>query len=252
MIVANYILHYGCDYLAYSVKSIYDHVDKIFVVYTDQPSHGHGTNLLNPETRADVMDALYVFGDPGNKIHVVDGRYAHEGQHRGVVGKHYGAADLILVVDADEIWHENTIGRIIEYCLKTTDVSCFKMPFIHFWRSFKYHLTDPCMPDRLYAPKRTASYGTYRCVPAEFGPVFHFGYAREERFIKYKIDIHGHKGEWRPEWFESKFKAWPMDRSMSDLHPTCHQNFWGVAKPFELENLPNVLKTHPYYTKDII
>jgi len=250
MIVANYILHYGMDYLGWSVKSIYDHVDKIFVVYTDQPSHGQGTNLKNLDSREDVMKSLYLFGDPKGKIQVVDGRFPNEGEHRNVVGKHFGTADLILVVDADEVWHENTIGKVISYCQNTPGIHCFKMPFIHFWRSFRYYLSDPSMPDRLIAPKQPP--GTYRCVPKEFGPVFHFGYAREEKFIKYKIDIHGHKNEWRPEWFEQRFRAWPANRAMSDLHPTCHHSFWGVAQPFDVNNLPSVLRSHPYYTRDII
>ena len=249
MIVANYIIHYGNDYLSYSVKSIYDHVDKIFVVYTNHPSHGHGTNLVNPETRADIMYALYAFGDPKNKIEVVDGTFANEGQHRSVVGKHYSHADLILVVDADEVWHENTITKVIPWCLNHPNANCFKMSFIHFWRSFKYVLKDPCTPDRLICPKKRQGIAY---PPPEFGPVFHFGYAREERFIKYKIDIHGHKGEWRNDWFESKFKAWPANRNIGDVHPTCHYNFWGVPQPFDLNGLPSVLKTHPYYNLDII
>ena len=249
MIVANYIIHYGYDYLPYSVKSIYDHVDKIFVVYTAHPSHGQGTKQVNPETRAEVINSLYLFGDPKNKIEVVDGTFANEGQHRSVINKHYPHSDLTLIVDADEIWHENTISKVIPWC-QSQPAHCFKMSFIHFWRSFKYVLRDPCYPDRLFKPK--VAQGSIAYIPAEFGPVFHFGYAREERFIRYKIDIHGHKNEWRHDWFESKFRAWPTNRQIGDVHPTCHQNFWGVPQPFDLNDLPSVLKTHPYYNLDVI
>lgn len=248
MIIANYIVHYGSDYLGYSVKSIYDQVDEIFVAYTDQPSHGHGTNLKNPDSKDDVRNALFAFGDPKNKIKWHEGRYHNEGQHRDQIYKIYPTANLIVVADTDEIWNENTLTKSIEFALKQ-NVRTVRMSFIHFWRSFKYYVQDECMPDRFYLPGKPDGFAY---VPKEFGPVLHFGYAREERFIKYKIDIHGHKGEWRQDWFEGKFKAWPNNRQMSDLHPTCHRDFWKTPKEYDINTLPPVLKQHPYFTRDII
>ena len=62
MIIAYYPIHYGSDYLGYSIKSIYDRVDQIHILYAKKPSHGHGTDLNNPDTFDKLKEASLQFG----------------------------------------------------------------------------------------------------------------------------------------------------------------------------------------------
>ncbi len=39
------IVHYGADYLGYALKSIYDNVDQMHVIYTPHPSHGYRIDI---------------------------------------------------------------------------------------------------------------------------------------------------------------------------------------------------------------
>ena len=41
--IAFYALHYGREYLAWSVRSVQDAVDEIHVLYSDRPTFGHQT-----------------------------------------------------------------------------------------------------------------------------------------------------------------------------------------------------------------
>lgn len=246
MILAHYIVHYGSDYIGYSIKSVYNQVDKIFVNYTGSPSHGHSTNLKNPDSKEMVLDAIKS-ADPQNKVDLFEGKYSFEGQHRNTVFEKYPNADVIVTVDADEIWDESTLQKCIEF-VRNSNHKRYVMWFIHFWRSLGYYVTDEMVPVRFHKPKATIDDFAY--VPREYGTVYHFGYAREPKHIKYKLDIHGHKGEWRKEWYDEIFMKWPEDREMKNLHPT-NAAPW-VAMPYDKTKLPPVMRSHPYYNMDVI
>jgi len=105
MIIAFYALHYGSDYLGWSIKSIYDFVDKIYILHTEKPSYGHVSNLSNPDNMQKLIASANLFGDPKGKIKWIDGYWSNEVEHR----KHVLQAtsndnpDMILTVDSDEI-----------------------------------------------------------------------------------------------------------------------------------------------------
>lgn len=65
------VLHYGADYLPYALRSVYDQVDQLHIIYTPQPSHGYQTDTPPPETRDELIKAAYTY-DPDNKINWYD------------------------------------------------------------------------------------------------------------------------------------------------------------------------------------
>lgn len=91
------ILHYGLDYVGSALRSVYDHVDTIHVVYSAHPSHGTQTNLTPPDSREDLMAAALDVG-PKVQWHDVD-RFWTEGPHRDYALSLCNG-DLALVVDA--------------------------------------------------------------------------------------------------------------------------------------------------------
>lgn len=243
MRIAYYALHYGSDYLGWSIRSIYDHVDQIHILYTDKPSHGHSSPLPNPDSREKLKKSSLTFGDPGNKIKWHEGHWGWEGQQRDTIfeiAKREGA-DTVLVVDADEIWPEDVIKKALE----EGDASPVRNNLIRmhtFWRSFSWTCTDEMMPVRLIYPNKPVG------VKYLSGRVLHFGYARSVEDVQYKISCHGHKGEWRSEWFD-RYRTWPASGN-NDLHPTCRDT-WN-AQPYDKTQLPEYMKSHPYYDKEVI
>jgi hypothetical protein len=243
MIIAYYPIHYGSDYLGYSIKSIYDRVDQIHILYAQNPSHGHGTNLKNPDTFDKLLEASSQFGDPQNKIVWHHGEWPYEGAQRDTINKIASKvnADMILAVDADEIWDENVLDQAITTAFQNNKkFNLIRM--LTFWRCFNKVVTDEMCPNRIILPK--AEEGTNYLT----GRVHHFGYARTIENIEYKMSIHGHKNEWRKEWIDI-YKNWPHSRN-TDLHPTC-ENMWTV-EDFDKTTLPDFMHQHPYYDLEII
>lgn len=243
MLIAYYALHYGADYLAWSIRSIYPFVDQIHILYTDKPSHGQTSPLICPDTKEMLEAEAVRFGDPQNKIRWSAGSWHKEGDHRDTIYSiaQREDADAILVVDADEIWRP----EILQSALKHGEESgvrthCIRM--LTFWRSFDWVCHDEMMPVRLIYPKRPSG------VSYLEGRVLHFGYARKIADVEYKITCHGHKNEWRNEWID-RYRNWPQGGN-EDLHPTC-KDTW-TAIPYDRTLIAPQMSDHPYWDVSII
>jgi len=239
--------HYGSDYLGWAIKSVYPFVDEAWVVYSEKPSHGHGTALTNPDSREAVKESLYRFGDPEDKIKWTKGTWAHEGHHRQeayTIARKRGA-DMIVVVDADEVWQPQGLQDAIKAARDDPAKLC-KAHMVHFWRSFDWVCRDGMTPDRV---RCLGASKEIKYLPTGKNPIYHFGYARELKHIKYKIAIHGHKAEWRKDWLE-RYSRWRPGCDMKDVHPTC-KDIW-TPMEFDKTTLPEWMRDHPYYDKRLI
>lgn len=239
-------LLYGADYLGYAIRSVAPSVDQWVVAYSPVGSHGHQADVICPEDetelRAIAEDACAASGVP---LLWYSGRWQYEGQQRDSVFQMVPDADLVIVVDADEVWEPMAVQAAIHQGWRMKARHGL-VRFQHFWRSFGWVCHDPAMPVRIIRPE-FANDTAYLDVPC----VNHFGYARKPADIWYKIQTHGHKSEWRPEWYEQTFLPWrPGNGRNSDLHPT-NRDFW-TAEPFDRAQLPDVLHDHPYYGLEMI
>jgi len=234
------VLHYGLDYLPYAIKSVYDHVDRFHVVYSPHPSHGSRTNTPPPETRSELHAAAMSAG-PKVVWHDVDA-FWEEGQHRDYA-RSLCKGDLVLVVDADEVWDGAVLEDLLRFAYDgaqwETRVTC-KTP----WRSFSWLCEDPMQPARVYKPGGTG----YAAYPMDRGWFWHFGYAVRTEIMAYKWLIHGHRVELMPNWFEEKWEPWPP---VDDVHPTCRDNTWDPV-PFDKERLPALMRGHPFWDMEPI
>jgi len=247
---AGMILHYGADYCGYAVRSVYDHVEKIVVYFTNDPSHGHGPGMLQrPETEEQILTALHAF-DKDRKIEVVKGRWNDEGAHRNAMEDHCfrAGADEIIVLDADEIWPESYLLHCLERS-RSSGARDLLVHMNHFYRSMHMACREPCVPRRIVrrdgAPKSIAY--ADRLDPS----VLHFGYAQHSSLIAYKMSIHGHKNEIRSRWLQDIFMAWPNVRK--DVHPTCTlPEGWWNPEPFDKAMMPQFMQSHPFFNLDVI
>jgi hypothetical protein len=246
--IAYTALHYGSDYLDWAIQSIIDHVDEYHVLYSAVGSHGHRTDVPNPDTR----EQLYALASDaaGSKLIWHDGEWAHEGYQRDSIHTYAPDADVILVLDADEIWSEqlahNLIANVADGAFN--HAKRVRIPIIHYWRSFyRCVLHDPAYPERIILPRHQGATVT-ATVPA-LRPINHMGYAQRSEIVEYKQHTHGHKGEWRKDdWFNSIFMD-PVRRT--DLHPVGSE-FWTAEDIDPWDYLPAWMKAHPYADLDII
>jgi len=240
------VLHYGASYLPYALRSVYDYVDRLHVIYTPTPSHGTLTDAAPPDSRDELLTAAYTY-NPGHKIDWYDIEHiTQEGPQRDMavrICKDAGA-DMILVVDCDEVWTADTLRAALAHAWQANIVRDWLINFTHFWRSFDYVCKDNNWPVRIIDLRHDTGVGY---IPVELGDIYHFGYAVTNDIMEYKWQIHGHKAEMRPDWW-GKWDAWPP---AEDCHPTNDNNWW-MPQPFDKSQLPELMRQHPFYEMDRI
>jgi hypothetical protein len=247
MQAAYYALHYGKEYLAWSIRSIQDAVDEIFLFYSAKPSYGHSQGVRCPDTREELIAEAHRFAN--KPIHWVDGTWNGEGHHRDSALAHIAerGGHQVLVVDSDEVWPEGYAKAALDHATQANSSRIWLAQFVHFWRSFKWRVHDHFEPVRVIDLRHGS--GQAR-LPTD-RHVLHFGYAQREEIIRYKWTCHGHQNELRPDWL-NKFCGWTPE--VQDLHPVVI-GLWDHVHPidetvqFEIES---VLSDHPYRTLDLI
>jgi len=239
-VMAYYPVHYGAEYFDVSIKSINDRVDKILVLYTPNPSYGHGTDKKCPETENELKEIAF---SASNKIEWIKIEANNEGNHRSIAFNNAKDYDIMLTLDTDEVWNPESLDSSIKQAYDGEAWRRNISGFIHFWRSFNWVCRDGFQPARIFNLRRNNN----QEVSLD-GTIYHFGYAQSNKIMDYKFDIHGHKNEIKEGWLENTYYKWNSETK--DLHPTC--GVWGQATPFDKNVLPQFLKDHPNFNKEII
>ncbi len=238
------ILHYGAPYLGAAIESIYDQVDRIVILYTDRPSQGHITDIPCPDTEAELMKICNPFWD---KITWVNSRWNNEWEHVGAIELFKEGYDWLVRLDSDEVFPAGMVDEMIRQAdEKGPTINRFCFPFQHHWRSFGKVCRDGQMPVRLF---RVSSNEGEIYLDSGNGKwvVNHMGYCTPTRYIEYKLAISAHHPEFRPEWLEERWKA----NAQADVHPVNLHGFWNPVD-YDLASLPEPLKKHEHYGKDLI
>lgn len=239
--------HYGASYLGYALRSVEDIADESLIMYSPHPSHGtRHTDIPCPDSREDLLASVFDSGllaDP-DKVRWYD----HEGWNNEGdqfnAGWAYTDADIIVKLDADELYPPGLLQKAIEHGLRA---NCYetRLPLVHLWRSFYKGFTkDPAAPGRIYIrslPKQETTYWP----PNDLDRIWHGGYAQSLDVVQYKISIHGHRSEFRdPNWFEN---VYAVNRQF-DCHPIGSDEWMSV----ESITPPDFMLDHPYAQLELI
>jgi len=258
-VVSYTALHYGSDYLYYAIKSVIDHVDEHWVIYSDVGSHGSRTDMRCPDTRDDLMAIAQRAA--GDKLGWVDGRWGRETDQRGMIHELAPDADVIVAVDADEIWpnvpaYPGSLRSIFESAATQDRHFTFCWPIVHFWRSFyRAIIHDPAFPVRVIVPQnahgqRNAIFPSYVKEDGNIQrPIAHMGYAQRPEIVRYKLETHGHRAEFRKDvdWFTDIFMA----NRQTDCHPVGSE-WWNPEAVNPWNYLPDFMRQHPFANMEVI
>ncbi len=245
-IVAYCALHYGKEWLEWAIRSVEPLVDEYHIFYTPHPSHGSTTKMTKPEgeDREALLEIANMFDI--TVWHDVD-QFWHEGVYRDYCVNYLAkqGADLIVWNDADEIWGLDELSNSLDFAW-THNAREYRVHCIHFWCGVNYVCMDACMPTRIIKPT-----GLGEAYIPGMG-FYHFGYAQSEMLILYKSKIHGHRGEWRKNWFPI-YRDWePGNEPECGVHPTneCDgetgKPFW-MPVPFNRHDIDDLIGDHPYF-----
>lgn len=237
--IAYTALHYGSDYLAWAIRSIIDYVDEYVIIYSHEGSHGHWTERPCPDSETTLHHIAERAA--GGKLRWFSGRFAHEGQQRETIFRLAPDADLIFVLDADEIWTPENFTKMLDAGRAGTERNILCRG-VHFWRSFyRAVINDYASPVRVINPRVESG---NRAVDAYFA---HMGYAQNAQVTEYKQWTHGHRAEWRWDWYTTKF----IPNAQIDVHPT-NKDFWNPVAVNPFDYLPNWMSEHPYAKLEVI
>lgn len=232
-------LHYGKNYLAYAMHSVLDVVDEFLVMYSHRPNHGaHASPLPCPDTRDELFDLAFSVAPDITRWFEYDGWVNEGAQFSGEW--HRTDADVILKLDADEIWSPGLLAAAVRQGIRE-QVREVRVPLVHYWRSFYRGFTqDPAAPGRLYFRRIPAGEATHWD-----GRIQHMGYAETLDTVRYKMTIHGHKAQFtNPHWFDEVYAA----NRQTDCHPVGSQ-YWLTVEDI---TPPAFLLDHPFAALDLI
>lgn len=256
-IISLTVLHYGAQYLASAISTVVNHMDECWFLYTPKGSHGARTDVPCPETEQELYDIART--SAGSRFRWHSGEYAYEGQHRDKIYELVPDADVILTLDADELWptipYEDNypatgkLREVLEEAGSQDKIWSYRWPMIHMWRSLhRGILHDPAYPQRITITKNMGKKKT-TIDTLPMPPIVHCGYAQTPPIVEYKWKVHGHIGELRKDvnWFQDKFLA----NAQSDVHPVGSE-YWNVEDVNLLEYLPRWIKYHKFYNMEVI
>lgn len=238
-------IHYAGDYLKESLLSVVDHVDKMVIAYSKQPSQGHGTDLVCPDSEEYIYNTCKdVLGD--KMIWDRAERYGAENEHRNIRYKYTHGYDLVLTVDSDEVYKSDELDASYDFAYWGIEKFYGIEGFINFWRSFNYVCLDGFRPIRLENLHRKNNTQNLNLKQT----IYHFSTCQPEPIMRYKYLVFGHANEIKKNWLDETFYGWTPDNNISDLHCVSY-NLWN-AVPFNKESLPESLKLHKNFNKDLV
>jgi len=224
------ILHYGSDYLGDAIWSISDAVDEHHIIYSKQPSFSFTTGLKCPDTEEQLRD---IAESANNKIvwHSYES-FGHEGHHRNEIKRFTNVKDMIVVVDADEIWDKADLDRSITEAANTKARNFNINGFVNFWKSFDYVVIDWFQPTRIYR------YDQPNETKVLNATIYHLGYMITPEAMRYKLSIHGHRNDIEAvhgsaDKYFDKWLNWDKPGcGIVDLHPAS-ETIWHDAELYK-------------------
>lgn len=247
-VIAYAALLYGKCYLDAAIRSVIDDVDEFWVLHTDVGSHGHRTDTPSPDTRDELHDIAHTAA--GRKLRWVTSQWAYEGDQRDRIFSLSPDADMVIPVDYDEIWQPGLLDTVLRAATDSPSVFRWRIPFRHYYRSFYWCvLHDPAYPHRLYNVRGDASQEA--TLDSGGLAVNHMGYAIPPALMRYKWEVHGHKGQLRRDvdYFTDVYEA----NRRTDCHPV-GSIYWNAepVDPFAQGWLPEWMKQHEYASMGVI
>jgi Flp pilus assembly protein TadD len=265
IIYAVYRGFYGEDFILESIKSIHDHVDKIFVFWDKTPS-GNITECIYknetikfPEKFDNGVEKIKKLNNP--KIELI---YDHQdtGDNQlthfvnDIILPKYEKPSIILFLEVDHVFRKDQIRKSIDefieqdYVFATTNQ-------VEVWRGLRHRLPERpnkvgavfCNLSKLDKIPATLKHGGILVMPKLSAYVHNFSFAVSEKVMYWKhllaIACSKKSGDAVPSenWFEEKWLKWDYELNNKNLdYLEGNENNIPEAVPYNIDELPELVK----------
>lgn len=247
-IVAAYRMYYGEDFIKMSIDSIYDHVDKILVFWTDRPwgnvieAKYRGEIIKIPQKIDFAVDIVEeMISDGYEKIELIYNSFPTSMNLLTVlynqwVDKSYNheEGNVLLFIEHDMLFDRTGIDALTRY-INENRFEYMYTPQIEFWKTHKHAVKQRGRPgvivydlrERIYLPATEKN-----CMPrgssVENTKIFdhytyNFGFCLKPRNMYWKIIVClafttvVHDSIPDENWYEDTWLAWDYETNNKDL-----------------------------------
>lgn len=261
-VTAGVIVGDGYDYLEYAVNSLFPYLWEVVI------AHGFvdGYKNTNDAEFDEVESALtrLLFKDTIGKIRYGKGKaWKDKIEMQNKIAENV-TGEFYLKLDSDEVWKPETFQLAIQEFVDDPDLTILKMPFFHFWLSFKNIAVDAGGKwgtkhpriwrwDKSFRHETSFNHfvNTQNAIhipvispdfkEKEFGGdrIYHFGWCR--KLGKMLIKIRYYKLRGIEKFVTDTVSEW---KELSDATMVT-QDVRSWAEPFD-GILPKILEDHPY------
>jgi tetratricopeptide (TPR) repeat protein len=263
MIYAVYRCLYGEDFIQESIKSISDHVDKIFVFWDDTP-RGNITECIYkgevvkfPEKFDGVVDKIRELDNP--KVELIHDHPDSDENFlthfvNDIILPNHKKPSIILYLEVDHVFRSDQIKKAIDefmendYLFATTEQ-------IEMWKDLYHRLPERedkvgvvfCNFGKLRKMPDTLKHGGIVVMPKLSAYVHNFGFAVSEKAMYWKhlsaIAFSQKFGGSAPyeDWYEEKWLKWDYETNNENLDVS-EQYRISSAMPYNDDKLPEYIK----------
>ncbi len=251
--------------IAFCLKSIYDHVDKIVITTSDYMWSGAKQALDQ------TVNIIKAFPDSQNKIYLIKDRWPRDDYARNTAldyleqegyGKHYA-----LIVDGDELWPSKDLLKLKIAAASLPEKTVFRSSWYTHWKDI-YHVIDPpenflpivmvkvdsvrfywirdvVQKERLaiigrdkFAGEQGIGYRSELSYHVKGIMLNHLSWSRPDKEVQEKIEKSPHRKEFLPNWFENVWLKWNENHDLENLHPTHPPTY---KKAVKIKDIPEVI-----------
>ena len=278
-VAAVYCVYNEEEYIEYSIRSVYEFVDRLYVLLGQLPYSVYNTQARQQFHTPDQTEAIVTaLAKTHPKITVVKGTWDSEIDHRndGLRRCFREQMQYYFLVDGDEVYRRDHLDNLRQEILAHPDAGQFIIKCDLFWRSFRYRIPaddQAWMPRRVFRLTRWSELGNSHVpvpIPCRFtgnnktnslGRVhhieprrvmfYHFSFARRPEKMREKLLTYSHAHEILSGWYERVWLRWPKEREMENLNPVDPPKLPRAVFQ-DPSDLPEVMASHPYFHQEII
>lgn len=260
-IAASYCVFNDSTYLEYSIENILYLVPKVYLVVNSK-----AWQTAEPLSSRYMNYLLSLKNKYPNKIEVVKGFFYNEVEQRNYQLKLLAKEgyDYAFIIDSDEFYTFKDLDYIKNFIVQNPEIAIFRMRFKTYWQSFKYRIAPQEPSERVCCVRvaetefyfsslvtlKNKNFAEYTFDINELS-CYHLSYALDDQSVLRKLRRSTHAFEISNQWYENTWLPWKKDKKLKNLHPIEGNSFEKTVEEDFIE-FPEVLKKHPYFSKEII